>query len=271
MDKQKTVFFAKNINELLYHLKTVQGLEIVGGCTGIDQLPDKSVSTFGIKELSQISLHERYIEIGAGTTMSDLINLGQKHIPQILYNALTTIATPNIRNMATIAGNIFAKDRKHTLYAPLLALDAKLEFKNSTESHTKPLSAFQGPQSIPQGFILTKITIPTKDYDISVFRRVGPENSINENSASFAFLASLEKNSLLSIRIAFAGPFVFKTSKDFENSLIGHRLPLSQKDIDEIEESITREFKKAAQDQMISDVVKQQFFNLIRYSFEQLT
>lgn len=267
----KTVFFAKNINELLYHIKTVQGLTIVGGCTGIDTLPEKSVSTFGIKELSQIVLHERYIEIGPGATISELLAIGEKHIPTVLYKALSTVGTPNIKNMATIAGNIFAKDRKHTLFAPLLALDTKLEIRNSSEIKNITMVNFQGPHSIPQGFILSKIIIPTNYYDISVFRRVGPENSINENSASFAFLASLEKNSLLNVKIAFAGPFVFRTTKEFENSLIGHRLPLSHKDIDEIEDMISIEFTKASKDQMISDVLKQQFFNLCRYSFEQLT
>lgn len=267
----KTVFFAKNLNELLYHVKTVQGLVIVGGCTAIDSLPEKSISTFGIKDLSQITLHERYIEIGPGATIAELLKLGEKHIPKVLFKALSTIATPNIRNMATIAGNIFAKDRKHTLYAPLLALDAKLEFRNQSETKNIAMKNFQGPLSIPQGFVLTKIIIPSNDYDISVFRRVGPENSVNENSASFAFLAGLEKNSLLSVKIAFAGPFVFRSTKEFENALIGHRLPLSQKDIAEIEEQVTKEFTKASKDQMISDVLKQQFFNLCRYSFEQLT
>lgn len=267
----KTVFFAKNLNELLYYVKTVQGLKIVGGCTQIDELPDKSISTFGIKELSQINLHERYIEIGPATTIAELIDFGEKHIPSLLYKALKTIATPNIRNMATIAGNIFAQNRKHTLFAPLLALDAKLEFKNQTETRNVSMINFSGVQSIPSGFVLSKIIIPVNYYDICVFRRVGPENSVNENSASFAFLASLEKNSLLNVKIAFAGPFIFRSTKEFENSLIGHRLPLTQKDINEIEQMISLEFTKASKDQMISDVLKQQFFNLCRYSFEQLT
>ena len=69
---------------------------------------------------------------------------------------------------------------------------------------------------------------------------------------------------------AFAGPFVFR-SKNLENFLIGHRLPLSKKDIDEIQNMVEQEFNKASTDQMISDVVRQQFLNLTRYSFEQLT
>ena len=50
----KSVLFAKNINDLLTQLKNNQGLQLVGGCTGIDVLPDKSISTHGIKELAQI-------------------------------------------------------------------------------------------------------------------------------------------------------------------------------------------------------------------------
>ena len=60
-------------------------------------------------------------------------------------------------------------------------------------------------------------------------------------------------------------------SKSLENALLGHKLPLTHKDIENIQEQVEQEFQKAATDQMISDVVRQQFFNLCRYSFEQLT
>ena len=51
----------------------------------------------------------------------------------------------------------------------------------------------------------------------------------------------------------------------------GLRLPLSQEDISQLEEAVAEQFQKAATDQMITDVMRQQFFNLTRYSFEQLT
>ena len=83
-------------------------------------------------------------------------------------------------------------------------------------------------------------------------------------------LALQRNNTLVDIRLAFAGPFVFR-SRTLENAIIGHRLPLTKKDIDEIQLMVESEFQKAATDQMISDVVRQQFLNLTRYSFEQLT
>lgn len=262
----KSILVAKNISELIYQLKINKGLQVVGGCTNIKELPEKTISTYGIKELSQISRHERYINIGPAVSLARIINIGQNHLPQILYEALNCIANPLIRNMATIGGNICSENQKQTLFAPLVALEAKLEFKNQTETKIEPIQNFK---KVPDGFVLTNIRIPLIDADLSIFRRVGPENEITEQSASFAFIACTEKNTLFDVRLAFAGPFTFK-SKTLENALIGHKLPLTHKDIEIIQEQIEQEFQKAATDQMLSDVMKQQFINLTRYSFEQL-
>lgn len=263
----KSILYAKNISDLLTQLKNNQNLQIVGGCTGIEELPDRAISTHGIKELSQIERHERYIQIGSGTTLSEIINLGPNHVPQVLYEALNTIANPMIRNMATIGGNICSTDHKHTLYAPLLALETKLEFKNQSETILEPLLNFK---KIPEGYILSNIRIQLIDEDIAIFRRVGPENTINQASASYAFIVNTEKNIVVDVKLAFAGPKAFK-SKVIENQLIGHRLPLSIKEIDNMQEQIAQEFYAATEGEMISNVSKQQFINLCRYSFEQLT
>lgn len=263
----KSVLVAKNTAELLYQLKTNQVLQIVGGCTTLEDMPEKAVSTWGIKELSQIIRHERFLDVGPGTTLAQLLNVGQTHLPQILYEALSCIANPMIRNIATVGGNICYPGHKHTLFAPLLALEAKLVYKSQSETKIEPIQNFK---KVPDGFILTNIRIPLADADLSIFRRIGPEHSINELSASFAFLVSTERNAITDVSLAFAGPFIFK-SKTLENALIGHRLPLTHKDVESIQEQVEQEFQKAATDQMISDVVRQQFFNLCRYSFEQLT
>ncbi|MCQ2582351.1 MAG: FAD binding domain-containing protein [Treponema sp.] len=263
----KSILIAKNTSELIYQLKINKGLKVVGGCTKIEELPDKSISTFGIKELSHINRHERFLDVGPATTLSQLLSVGINHLPQILYEAIESIANPMIRNMATVGGNICFEGQKLTLYAPLLALEAKLEFKSQSESKIIPIQNFK---KVPEGFVLTNIRIPLIDSDLSIFRRIGPENTITEQSASFAFIVSTEKNSIIDLKLAFAGPFIFK-SKTLESSLFGLRLPLTQKDIQDIQQQVQTEFQKAATDQMISDVMKQQFLNLTRYSFEQLS
>lgn len=263
----KVILYANNISELLYQLKNNPGLKVIGGCTRLSELPDKAISTFQIDELSQIVRHERFIEVGPGTPLSAILQIGQNHIPQIIHEALLTIATPIILNTATIGGNICEQNHKLTLYAPLLALDTKLEFKSQNDTISESLMNFK---EVPKGYILSNIKIPYVDSDISIFRRIGPAHTITQHSASFAFLASTEKNTLVNVRLAFAGPFAFR-SKSLESNLAGIRLPLTQKDISHILELIKQEFSKFSSTQMISDVMVQQFYNLCRYSFEQLT
>ncbi len=263
----KSILSAKNISELFFQLKSNKELSIVGGCTNIEELPEKSISTHGILELNHITRHERFLEIGAGTTLSQILEIGKNHLPSVLYEALLSIANPIIRNMATIGGNICIEGHKHTLFAPLIALDTKLEFQSPNDTK---FEALQNLKKIPDSYILKNIRVPLLYPEISIFRRIGPEHAITQHSASFVFLGDTEKNSLIDIRLAFAGPFVFR-SRALENSIIGHRLPLTKKDIDEIQEMVEREFQRAATDQMISDVVRQQFLNLTRYSLEQLT
>lgn len=263
----KQMLYAKTTNELITLLKNNAGAKIVGGCTAIDQLPDKSISILQVKELNSIIRHERFLTVGPGVTLNRILQIGQNHIPQILYDAISSVANPIIRNMATIGGNILSEGHKHTLYAPLMALDAKLDFRTKNEALTESILNFK---SIPKGSVLTAIRIPLVDSDLSIFRRIGPEQGITEESASFSFLAKIEKNSLLSVRLTFAGPFTFH-SKEFENTLVGKKLPLTQKDIIQICENAAASFNKTATDKMISDVLRQQFMNLTRYAFEQLT
>lgn len=262
----KTVFYAKNVNDLFYQIKTSQNLEIVGGCTRIEEIPNKFISTRKIEELCRIDRHERYLDVGPGVTLSELLEIGPNHLPEVLYKALISIANPNVRNLATVGGNIMETNQKLTLYAPLMVLDAKLDIESPSEKQTVPIQNFRG---LPEGFILRNIRIPLTDGDISIFKRIGPEHSIDETSASFAFIAETERNNISRIALSFAGPFVFR-SKEFETSLIGLRLPLSKKNVKEIHENAKEKFTEASKDIMMNDVMRQQFSNLVRYAFEQL-
>ena len=73
----KTVLYAKNTYELLKILTNNPGTQIVGGCTRIEALPQKFISIRGIKDLSQITRHERYIDVGPGATLNEILNIGQ--------------------------------------------------------------------------------------------------------------------------------------------------------------------------------------------------
>lgn len=279
----QTVFIAKSLSDVFYHINSVSGLQILGGCTYVDSIDEKSLTVRNIPELSGFEKRERYIDFGPAVTLSQMISIGRTKMPSVLYDALATIGTPFVRNLATLGGNICASDlftlteqepehgrgasQKLTLFAPLLALDARLELRNQTETRYIPFSKFSG---VPQGFVLTKIRVPVDNWEVAIFRRVGPSNMISSLSAGFVFLADTQKNILANIRIAFAGPVVFR-SQELENRVIGTRLPLSKRLIDSLVGDADRLYRETTAKLAPKPILKAQFLNLLRYSLEQLT
>ena len=261
---ERKVFYARNMTELFYHVKTIADLKIVGGCTDIKTLPERSLSALLIPDLRQIALHERYIEFGAGTTLSEMEALGERRLPAVLYQALKSVANPFVRNMATIGGNILADGVKRTLYAPLTALDASLEFKSQNETKTILLQNFT---NIPDKHVLTKVRVPLNDWDIALFYRLGHENCIQDDSASFVFLAGTEKSVITNIRIALGGALSFRCM-ELENRILGLRLPLPKSNIAAYLGTANASFTSRAP--LDIPFLRRQFINLVRRSLEQL-
>ncbi len=263
----KQIFNAQNLNDLFYFLKSINDSTIVSGCTQIKELPEKAIAVRSIPELNFAIKRETRFDFGPEITLSQILRLDPSKVPQVFYEAVKSIGNSNIRNMATLAGNICAKNYRHTLFAPLLALDSKIELKS--EKETAHIS-ITGIDTIPENFVITRIMIPVEEWDVSIFRRLGPSHAITENSASFVFLANSVKNQIANIRIAFAGPFSLR-SQELENKLLGAHLPLSTTMIQETVEEAAVIFDEKSEKKGTSAVLKAQFLNLVKSSLEQLT
>ena len=75
---------------------------------------------------------------------------------------------------------------------------------------------------------------------------------------------------ITNIRIVFAGNKVFY-SPEYENKIIGTRLPFSEKMIDSLIEEAKNVYKTEKIFEGEPQIIKAQFLNLLRNSFEQLT
>ncbi|MCR5045616.1 MAG: FAD binding domain-containing protein [Treponema sp.] len=274
MENNKTIFLAKNISELLYQIKNVSGLVIIGGATSIKDIPEKTLSVRDIAELKTINVKERSIDFGPAVTLNEILNLGKERVPQILYEAAKRSANFFVRNVATIGGNICAsleseKALKRSLYAPLLALGATLKFRNTENqmSATIPFSKFTG---VPPKHLLVNIRVPADDWDVSIYHRLGPKSYLTENSSSFCFLAKTSGGVLSSVKLAFAGPIVLQDN-ELETKLLGVRLPLNEKTIEDFANAAEEAFDKIAGENFSNPILKEEFLNLTRYSLNQLT
>lgn len=272
--KSGTVLYAQNLEEALYHLEANSEVRVYGSGTGSFSGRGTMLFTRNIEELKTLDRRERYIDIGSAVSLADIHFIGSRRLPAVFYEALQSISSPFIRNIATIGGNICMK-RPGTLFAPLLALDAQLEFKTRRDIITLPVSKFS---AVIEKSLLTKIRLPIDEWDAQFFYRLRPEHLLRETSAGFAFLATTPKNIISEIRIAFSGRSSFRCW-ELENHLSGMKLPLSPKLIAQAIETASqiydrRTFGERASDmreeEKDGDVLRRQFLNLLADCLDQI-
>ena len=130
-----------DIKDRLYAIKTIdhgKTAKYVAGGTDLyvryaDLLADEKVSLLSsTNELSGISFYKNNCVIGASTTVSDMMynNAMQVYFPEI-QSYLKLVASEQIRNMATIAGNLVNASPIGDMTILFLALNSKITIKNT--------------------------------------------------------------------------------------------------------------------------------------------
>jgi len=192
-------------------------------------LPNNIISLENISELKRIARTERYLEIGAMVTLSEIINLG-KIVPQILIKTMEGIAGFHIQNVATIGGNLCEKIRRLDCCAPLSALDAQYELRSA--SSARWISATRFSTSVPPALspqeLLTRIRIPLDQWNYTRYAKFRSPGG-NEHGNVIVFIVKNEKNTLIDLRIAYSGGSLLQNRQN-KNPLAGKRLPLDQRD-----------------------------------------
>jgi len=180
-----------------------------------------------IEELNRITRTEQYLEIGSMTVLNRLINLG-KIVPAVLCKCLLDIAGVQLRNIATVGGNICNTTRLLDLPAILTALDAQYEFKNAVSARWVSAARFHSEEktTLEKQELLTRVRLPLHQWDYAVYRKFKREDSIL--SESLVFLAKTRKNILSDIRVIYKGREILR-NKNAEDLLIGKYLPISRK------------------------------------------
>jgi putative selenate reductase FAD-binding subunit len=100
-----------------------------GGGTSINNAlfgsPCEKVIGLEKLDLRRIEKRDGWLEIGAGVTLQELIDAPQ--VPPALRQAAGHLWSRNVRNLATIGGNIGARRSDSCLLPCLMALEAQLE------------------------------------------------------------------------------------------------------------------------------------------------
>jgi len=218
-----------------------------------------------IDDLHSLTRTEQYLDIGAMVKLNSLLRLG-KIVPHVLCGCLENISGLQVRNIATIGGNICGIDGDLPL--PLTALDAQYELRTSQSSRWVSAARFHSSSEdtgIKNQELLTRIRLPLRQWDYSVYKKFTGGSFFSDES--FVFLANTSKSILSEIRILYKGRSIFR-NKDIEAILNGKYLPLHRKTADEFVNN-WREFLKIKSDE--SDFFKNAILNSIEENVYNLT
>jgi xanthine dehydrogenase FAD-binding subunit len=196
-----------------------------------------------LKELKEIKESSDDIEIGAACTLSALLRI--KGVPEVLKESIRQIASPAIRNMGTIGGNICNASPAGDTLPILYALDAKLKLTRENSSGEVNIKDFiLGPRRIilEKNEILESIIIPRAEFNKTYYEKVGARKASAISKLSFIGLAEVKDGKVKDIRIAIGSvaPKIVRV-REAEDFIISNNLEDIKSQVREITDIYSKE------------------------------
>ena len=146
-------------------------MTLAGGTDLLNQMklrqvnPEFLLSLINIKELEYVR-HDKGLKIGALTSITAMkeSEVVRKRYPS-LFDAAEWFGTPQIRNMATVGGNVCRSSPSSDMVAPLMALDGLLRLVGPEGVRTIPVEDFAtgSRENVLDREILTEIIVPQQE------------------------------------------------------------------------------------------------------------
>lgn len=164
-------------------------------------------------------------ELHIGATVKYYELLDSDLVPQLLKDIVLDIASPNIRNMATIVGNIANASPAGDTLVGLYLLDARVEISSIRGNRQLSISDFiLGVRSIDlkEDEMITSLIIPKHDFTSIRWKKVGSRAAESISKISFGGAYSINKGVISDFRLCFgAVNSTVVRKKDIENKYIG--------------------------------------------------
>lgn len=157
-----------------------------------------------LPELKRIEISEGSLTIGAAVTLADLLE--HPLVPEYIKLPIRQLASPAIRNMGTLAGNLCNASASADSLPMLYALDAEVTLASACGTRKLPVKqfiTFAKQTLLHRDELMTEITIPLADYTVSYCRKIGGRKVNAISKASF-YAVGIKKGGIVEdVRIAF--------------------------------------------------------------------
>ena len=150
-----------------------RGTRSVGNVVAVDRVPE-------LQGWSLEGNRSNVLRLGAGTTCAELAEPSLAKLAPALAQAARTVGSPQIRNAATLGGNLATASPAGDMLPVLAALDAEVELRSSTGTRHLPLDEFVvgvKVNALVPGELITAIRVPVLDGP-QEFLKVGTRNAM---------------------------------------------------------------------------------------------
>ena len=238
-----------NLKNLIQYTQNNKQYKFVTGGTDIALEVTKKNNTINSliylgnnKDLNYIKIKENYINIGAATPINKIIPILKKYYPSFA-DMFDRYGSTQIRNVASIGGNLGSASPIGDSLPALLALNAKLilQSKNQRLLDIKDFFKAYRKTALKNKEFIKEIRIPILKSHIFKCYKISKRIDDDISSLFVAYLMKLKNNIIIDINIAYGGMdsipnFAFKTQK----YLIGKEFNL--KNIEKSKKLIEKDF-----------------------------
>jgi len=245
-------FIPKSVEEALGLLNQRKCIILAGGTNlmaktkkwsgGLTDFDTDIVLIKHLQQLKNITINKDYLSIGAGCTLTELQECTL--LPKHFIKVIASMASPTIRNVATLDGNICNVSSEGDILPLLYALDAILVIESLSEAREIAIADFiLGPhrKNLKSKELLVEIRIPTNKFSSFYYKKIGAKRSNSLAKATFVGLYILEHERIVDVRMAFGalGAKVVR-SRELEDSIKG----LNKQELSKILKDIEKEYTK---------------------------
>jgi CO/xanthine dehydrogenase FAD-binding subunit len=227
-----------------------------------------------LPELKHIRQDADHVVIGAAVTLAEALD--DHRLPAPFRQAVSAMASPAIRNVATVGGNICNASPCGDTLPYLYALSARVILRHAGGRRELPIDHFilgPGETALRPDELLTEIVIPRREFSIHRQQKVGARKANTLSKLSFLGLAEVDQRNgtLADVRLAFGAvaPTVVRAPEQ-EQRLAGQPLAEISHHVDEIIAAYDG-LIRPIDDQRSSRVYRKTVcLNLLRWFLEEL-
>lgn len=168
--------------------------------------PTALVDLSGVEELGRIYEEGNILHIGPGATFTDVqySPLVKKYCPA-LCEAAAQMGAVQIRNLATLGGNVANAATAADGVPPLLAMDAVAVVKSPTGERRLPVAEVLtgiNQTSLAQNEVITEFLVQAQPGAAKVFQKIGRRKALAISRINLALCAQVDGKTVRSIAVA---------------------------------------------------------------------